>query len=189
RKGSWRHRTRPAPPRQRAAPGIAGRAGRDPVLLLTLVVLLAVDAAALAGLHAALDALLLIEVAADVGLQALRRRRVRIAGRGIVLCAIDVLIGARLLAIELLLLLRADPAVLEIARFRAIDDLLLALETAGFPRVELAGLQALLDPPLLIDVALHVALCGGLCERRTAGQQAEQREKRSALHLHWTLSL
>src|SRR5581483_6210743 len=119
-----------------------------------------------------------------IGLQALRRCRIRIAGRRVVLRAIDVLLGATLLAVELLLLAGADPAVLQIARFRAVDHLLLALEATGFLGVELARLQALLDAFLLIDVALHVALGGGLRERGAARQRGEQREKRSALHLH-----
>src|SRR2546428_820399 len=53
-----------------------------------------------AGLHALLDALLLVDVALDVGLHALRGGRVRVAGLRVVLLAVDVAAHAVLLALK-----------------------------------------------------------------------------------------
>src|SRR5437870_6713687 len=124
-----------------------------------------------ARLHALLDAALLVDVALDVGLHALRGRRVRVAGLRVVLLAVDVAAHAVLLAREARFLRGAELAVLHRARLVALDARFLALELRGFARGELARLQALLDAVLLIDVALDGA---GLRERGAAKGEAER---------------
>src|SRR2546425_3339860 len=123
-----------------------------------------------AGLHALLDALLLVDVALNVGLHALRRGRVRVAGLRVVLLAVDVAAHLVLLARKARLLRGAELAVLHRARLVALDARFLALEACGFLRGELAGFQALLDALLLVDVALDGA---GLCERGAPKGKAE----------------
>src|SRR5438105_3777319 len=124
-----------------------------------------------AGLHALLNALLLVDVALDVGLHALRGRRVRAAGLRVVLLAVDVAAHAVLLARKARFLRGAELAVLHRARLVALDARFLALELRGFARGELARLQALLDAVLLVDVALDGA---GLRECRAAEGKAER---------------
>src|SRR5437762_4324316 len=124
-----------------------------------------------AGLHALLNALLLVDVALDVGLHALRGGRVRVAGLRVVLLAVDVAAHTVLLAREARFLRGTQLAVLHRARLVALDARFLALEPRGFPRVELAGFQALLDALLLVDVALDGT---GLRERRAAESEAER---------------
>src|SRR2546421_4940972 len=124
-----------------------------------------------ARLHALLDALLLIDVALDVGLHALRRGRVRVAGLRIVLLAVDVAAHAVLLARKAHLLGGRELAVLHGARLVALDARFLALEATRFARGELPGLQALLDALLLVDVALDRA---GLRERRGAERETDR---------------
>src|SRR5437762_19323 len=124
-----------------------------------------------ARLHALLDALLLVDVALYVGLHALRGGRVRIAGLRVVLLAVDVAAHTVLLAREARFLRGTQLAVLHRARLVALDARFLALEPRGFPRVELAGFQALLDALLLVDVALDGT---GLRERRAAESEAER---------------
>src|SRR5207302_2803231 len=124
-----------------------------------------------ARIHALLDAALLVDVALYVGLHALRRGRARIAGLRVVLLAVDVAAHAVLLAREAGLLRGRELAVLHGARLVALDARFLALEARRFARGELAGLQALLDALLLVDVALDRA---GLRERRAAECKAER---------------
>src|SRR5438874_12340303 len=124
-----------------------------------------------ARLHALLDALLLIDVALDVGLHALRRGRVRVAGLRVVLLAVDVAAHAVLLARKARLFGRRELAVLHGPRLVALNTRFLALEAARFARGELPGLQALLDALLLVDVALDRA---GLRERRGAERETER---------------
>src|SRR5690242_5606434 len=110
------------------------------------------------------DALLLVGVALHVGLQAPRRGRVRIAGRAVVLVAIDVVADMVLLAVDLRLLLRRQrAAALQIVRLLPVDVLLLALERAGLLGRQLAGLKTLLDAILLVRVALRFDSRALLC--------------------------
>src|SRR5581483_3629029 len=125
----------------------------------------------LAGLHALLDAALLVDVALHVRLHALRGGGIRVAFRRVALHAVDVAARAVLLALQARLLGRGQRAVLHGARLVALDLGLLALEAPGLARVERARLQALLDPLLLVDVALHRA---GL---REGGARAESAER------------
>src|SRR5207253_2326810 len=81
----------------------------------------------------------------------------------VVLLAVDVAAHAVLLAREAGLLRGRELAVLHGARLVALDARFLALEARRFARGELAGLQALLDALLLVDVALDRA---GLRARR-----------------------
>src|SRR5438874_2360282 len=135
-----------------------------------------------ARLHALLDALLLIDVALDVGLHALRRGRVRVAGLRIVLLAVDVAAHAVLLARKARLLGGRELAVLHGARLVALDARFLALEARRLARIELAGLQALLDALLLVDVALHGA---GLRESRAGKREAEGGGGRAMCEFHF----
>src|SRR5262245_17340477 len=107
-----------------------------------------------ARLHALLDALLLVDVALHVGLHALRRGRVRIAGLRVVFVAVHVAAHPVLLLCEARFLRRRELAVLHGARLVALDTRFLALELRRFARRQLPGLQALLDALLLVDVAL-----------------------------------
>src|SRR6267143_1137250 len=122
-----------------------------------------------ARLHALLDALLLVDVALDVGLHALRGGRVGVAGLRVVLLAVDVAAHAVLLARKARLLGGRQLAVLHRPRLVALDARFLALEAARFAGRELPGLQALLDAFLLVDVALDGT---GLRQRRAAERQA-----------------
>jgi hypothetical protein len=70
----------------------------------------------LAGFDPSRDALLLLGIALDVGLQAPRRRRIRIARDGVVLLVVDLPADLILLAVDLGLLGAGQRAVLEIAR-------------------------------------------------------------------------
>src|SRR5439155_2718506 len=110
-----------------------------------------------AGLRALLDARLLVDVALDVGLHALRRSGVRIARLRIVLLAVDIAAHPVLLARETRLLGGTELAVAHRARLVLLDLRLLPLEPCGFTSVEAARLQALLDALLLVDVALDGA--------------------------------
>src|SRR5919201_4307325 len=123
-----------------------------------------------ARLHALLDPLLLVDVALDVSLHALRRGRVRIAGLRVVLLAVDIAAHAVLLAREARLLRRRELAVLQRARLIALNARFLALELRRLARGELTRLQSLLDPLLLVDVALDGA---GLRESRAAERKPE----------------
>src|SRR5438034_317434 len=82
----------------------------------------------------------------------------------VVLLAVDAAAFAVLALLDAPLLAGAHVAVGTGARF-------LALELRGFARGELAGLQALLDAVLLVDVALDGA---GLRERGAAKGEAER---------------
>src|SRR5437773_1375380 len=113
-----------------------------------------------AGLHALLDACLLVDVALHVGLHALRGGRVRIAGLRVVLLAVDVAADLVLLAREAGLLPRAESAVAKRPGLIAFDLRFLALEARGFAGGALAGFEALLDALLLVDVALDGAGLG-----------------------------
>ena len=64
--------------------------------------------------------------------------------------------------IQLRLFSGADRAVLKVLRFHVILVLLIALERAGFFGRKLARFEALLDPLLLVDVALLVLFSGRL---------------------------
>ena len=108
-----------------------------------------------AVLHAALDALLLVDVALHIGLHALGGVRLRIAGHAVVLGGIDVAADLVLRGIEFGLLGRRHLAVLQRLRLQLVDARFLALQRRGFARVERAALQPLLDALLLVDVALH----------------------------------
>src|SRR5436309_938813 len=114
----------------------------------------------LARRHALLDAPLLVDVALHVGLHALRRGRVRIAGLRVVLLAVDIAADLVLLAREAGLLRRAESAVAKRPGLIAFDLRFLALEARGFAGGELAGFKALLDALLLVDVALDGAGLG-----------------------------
>src|SRR6266850_821899 len=113
-----------------------------------------------AGLHALLDAALLVDVALHVGLHALRRGRARIAGLRVVLLAVDVAADLVLLARQAGLLRRAKGAVAQRPGLIALDLRFLALEARGFAGGELARFEALLDALLLVDVALDGAGLG-----------------------------
>src|SRR5438132_8706774 len=75
-----------------------------------------------AGLRALLDARLLVDVALDVGLHALRGSGVRVAGLRIVLLAVDVAAHPVLLAREARFLRRAERAVAHRARLIPLDS-------------------------------------------------------------------
>src|SRR2546421_373233 len=107
----------------------------------------------LARAHALLDAPLLVHVALHVGLHALRRGRIGIAGLRIVLLAVDVAAHLVLLARKAGFFRRRQFSVLERPRLVALDFRFLALKARRFARVELSGLQALLDALLLVHVA------------------------------------
>src|SRR5438132_8352521 len=124
-----------------------------------------------ARLHTLLDPVLLVDVALYIGLHALRRGGVRVALLRVVLLAVDVAADLVLLARKARLLGRRELAVLHGARLVALDARFLALEARGFARVELAGLQALLDAVLLVGVALDGA---GLREHGAAEGEAER---------------
>src|SRR5205823_5861873 len=124
-----------------------------------------------ARLHAVLDAVLLVDVALHVGLHALRRGGIRIALLRVVLLAVDVAAHLVLLARKARLLGGGELAVLHGPRLVALDAGFLALEARGLARIELAGLQALLDAVLLVGVALDGA---GLCEHGAAEGEAER---------------
>src|SRR3954470_19196046 len=93
-----------------------------------------------ARLHALLDPLLLVDIALDIGLHALRRGGVRVAGLRVVLLAVDVAAHAVLLARKARFLRGAELAVLHRPRLVALDACLLALKACRFARIELAGL-------------------------------------------------
>src|SRR5262249_6516340 len=112
---------------------------------------------------AVLDALLLVGVALDIGLHSLRRRRVRVARLSVVLLAGDIPAGAVLLAREPRFFRGRKRSVLHRARLVALDLRLLALELRSFSCGELARFEALLDPVLLVDVALHRSLLRQSC--------------------------
>src|SRR5262245_13715709 len=115
-------------------------------------------------LDALLDPLLLVDVPLHVGLHPLRGRRVRVADLRVVLLAVDVAAHLVLRAVDASALLGRELAVLQCTRFHLLDARLLALEPRGFARVQLPGLQALLDALLLVHVTLHFR-AGGLRER------------------------
>src|SRR3982750_4454683 len=98
-----------------------------------------------ARLHALLDAALLVDVALDVGLHALRGRGARVAGLRVVLLAVDVAAHAVLLARKARFLGRRELAILHGAGLVALDARFLVLEARRLARVEAARLQALLD--------------------------------------------
>src|SRR5256714_6395309 len=108
-----------------------------------------------ARLHALLDPLLLVDIALDIGLHALRGGGARIAGLRVVLLAVDVAAHAVLLARKARLLRRTELAVLHGPRLAALDARFLALEAPRPGRIALAGLQALLRALLLVRLALH----------------------------------
>ncbi len=93
-------------------------------------------------------------------------------------------VGARgvLRLVEPLLFGGAHVPVLEIVGLHAIDVLLLAFEPARFLRVQLAGLQALLDALLLVDVTLLIFFRHGIGES-SAAQQCGHRESQCDLRL------
>jgi hypothetical protein len=99
---------------------------------------------------------LLVDIALHVRLHPLRRGGIRIAGLGIVLFPVDVAADAVLLAREARLFGRGELAVTQGPRLLTLHGRLLALEARGFTGGELAGLQALLDALLLIDVTLRI---------------------------------
>src|SRR5262249_6794803 len=112
-----------------------------------------------------------------VGLQAPRRRRIRIAGHGIVLVLVDIAAHRILLAVDARLLRRRQcPALPEVVRLLAVDVLLLALELAGFLRRQLGGLQALFDALLLVGVALRFDGGALLLRLHRGGQHQRQRD-------------
>src|SRR5215471_1025859 len=76
----------------------------------------------------------------------------------VVLLLVDVLALLVLVLLDVALLALADMAVRACARLRAVDPRLAVLELADFAVGELARLHALLDAPLLVDVALNVRL-------------------------------
>src|SRR2546423_1320229 len=137
-----------------------------------------------ARLYALLDPLLLVDIALDIGLHALRGGGARIAGLRVVLLAIDVAAHAVLLARKARLLRRTELAVLHRPRLVALDARFLTLEACRFARIELAGLQALLDALLLVDVALHGA---GLRESGAGKREAEGRGERAVCEFHFLL--
>src|SRR5207237_9434310 len=102
-------------------------------------------------------------------------------GLGVVLLAVDVAAHAVLLARKARLLRRTELAVLHGPRLVALDARFLALEARRFPRIELAGLQALLDALLLVDVALHAP---GLRETRAGQREAEGGGGRARAEFH-----
>src|SRR5205814_9386617 len=109
-----------------------------------------------AGLDALLDAPLLVDVALNVGLHALRRGRVGIASGGVVLEPVDLAAFLVLRALDARFLGRAERAVLGGVRLHAVDPRFAALQLRGFAGVERPARQALFDPLLLVDVALHL---------------------------------
>src|SRR4051812_14294817 len=123
-----------------------------------------------ARLHALLDALL-VDIALHVRLHALRGRGIRVAGLRVMLLAVDVAAHLVLLARESRFLGRRKLAVLHRARLVALHARLFLLEPRRFARIEAAGLQALLDSLLLVDVALHGP---GLSEGGAAERKAER---------------
>src|SRR5262245_895509 len=158
-----------------------GAGARFPVRVARLA---ALELRGLAGgqaprLQPLLDALLLVDIALHVRLHALRRGGVRVAGLRVVLLAVDVAAHLVLLAGEALLFRGRELAVLHGARLVALDARFLALEAGGLLGIELAGLQALLDSLLLVDVALHRAR---LRECARGKRQAESRSEDSGLH-------
>src|SRR5438874_862064 len=93
----------------------------------------------------------------------------------VVLLAVDAAALAVLGLLDAPLLTSVDFSVGAGARF-------LALEARRFARIELAGLQALLDALLLVDVALHGA---GLRESRAGKREAEGGGGRAVCEFHF----
>ncbi len=110
----------------------------------------------LPGLDALLDALLLVHVALNVGLHALRGGRVGIAFGGVVLEPVDLAAFLVLRALDARFLGRGERAVLGGVRFHALDARFAPLELRRFAGVERSALQPLLDAALLVHVALHL---------------------------------
>src|SRR4051812_30494530 len=110
-----------------------------------------------ARLRALLDARLLVDVALDIRLHALRGSGARVAGLRVVLLAVDVAAHIVLLARQPRLLCGTQLAVAHGARLVALDFGFFALEACRLARIEAARLQALLDAILLVHIALDAA--------------------------------
>jgi hypothetical protein len=128
-----------------------------------------------AAVAALLDALLLIQIALDVGLHALGRLRIGIAVGRVVTIAIDVAARLVLHLVDARLLGRRQLAVFQIARLRLVDPRLLALDLAGLSRVELTLLEPLLDARLLIHVTVdYLVRARSVRERARRDQQSAE---------------
>src|SRR5439155_1578536 len=99
----------------------------------------------LPGLDALLDALLLVHVALNVGLHALRGGRVGIAPGCVALEPVDLAAFLVLRALDARFLCRAERAVLGGVRFHALDARFAPLEPRRFAGVERSAFQPLLD--------------------------------------------
>src|SRR6266581_7084976 len=107
-------------------------------------------------LDALLDALLLVHVALNVGLHALRGGRIGIAFGGVVLEPVDLAAFLVLRALDARFLGRAERAVFGGVRFHAFDARFALLELRRFAGVERSAFQPLFDAALLVHVALHL---------------------------------
>src|SRR6185312_72206 len=129
----------------------------------------------LAGLHAVGQTLLLVRVALRVGLQSARRGRVRVARDRVVLVLVDSVAVAVLHVLDLRVLGLGHRAVAHVALLGAVQVRLALFQVGCLARVELAGLQALVDALLLVRVALGVAgRVLGWCALRLYGGHAAQ---------------
>jgi len=115
-----------------------------------------------AVLDPAFDALVLIDVARNVGLHALGRGRVRVAGHRVVLVCGDVAADFVLRRVQLRAFCIRQLTVTQILRLQVVDMTLFLLELCSFLGAQRAVLQAVLDAGLLVDVALGRARGGGL---------------------------
>lgn len=112
-------------------------------------------------LDARFNSFLLIDITLNIGLHAPARDGIRISGLGVMLFSVDVAAYLVLHVADTALLSIGQFAVFQRIRFSLADAGLFTLQLGCFARGQLAGLQALLDTLLLINVALHFA-CGGL---------------------------
>ena len=132
-----------------------------------------------AAANALRDALLLVDVARDVCLHALRGGGVRVSPLHVVLLPIDVATQAILRLIDVAGFVLRDAAIAQRPGFHVLDAGLTLFESGGFAGAQLPALQALLDALLLVDVALD-ELAGsllGLGEGAARGDGGERQDQ------------
>jgi hypothetical protein len=114
----------------------------------------------LSAAQALLNPFLLGEVAVDFGLHALRRRRVWIAAFVVLAFARNILADAVLRTIDLRAFGVAESAITQRAGLQAVDARLFAFKARGFAYGQIARPQALLNPALLLDIAIGKTIIG-----------------------------